>query len=265
MEIRHQPVAPTRAQFLCSGARIDAHRHDDHQIIYAGRGVLSITTDAGTWVAPGTHAIWVPAGTVHAHRAHGELELHLLGLSASINPLGLTSPTVLMVGPLLRELIIAYTRDTRESPERARLRAVLLDQLRSSPQQPLHLPSPTTPLLRAVCALLIDNPGDTRTLTELGRATGASDRTLSRLFRTDLGMTFPQWRTQLRLHHALILLAENVPVTAVAHRCGWASASAFIDIFRKTFGHTPGTHLPGPPPGRAPAASTRSQRVSRSS
>ncbi|NKY57554.1 helix-turn-helix domain-containing protein [Nocardia flavorosea] len=51
-----------------------------------------------------------------------------------------------------------------------------------------------------------------------------------------------------RLHHALILLAEKTPFTAVAHRCGWASASAFIDIFRKTFGHTPRAHPGDPPP-----------------
>ncbi len=53
-------------------------------------------------------------------------------------------------------------------------------------------------------------------------------------------MTFPQWRTQLRLQHALVLLAEGHPVTAVAHRCGWSSASTFIDVFRRTFGRTPG-------------------------
>jgi AraC-like DNA-binding protein len=74
---------------------------------------------------------------------------------------------------------------------------------------------------------------------------GASDRTLSRLFRGDLGMTFPQWRTQLRLHSALVLLAERAPVTTVAHRCGWSSASAFIDVFRRTFGHTAGSHPTG--------------------
>jgi AraC-like DNA-binding protein len=53
-------------------------------------------------------------------------------------------------------------------------------------------------------------------------------------------MTFPRWRTQLRLHQALILLAEDTPVTTVAHRCGWATASAFIDVYRRTLGHTPG-------------------------
>jgi AraC-like DNA-binding protein len=228
---------------MAPGAAIDAHRHDDHQIVYAGRGVLSVTTSLGVWVAPATRAVWVPAGTIHAHQAHGELDLHLLGLPAHDNPLALDRPSVIAVGPLLRELIFAYTRHPDDdSPERTRLRAVLMDQLRASPEHPLHLPSPTSARLRAVCGVLAADPADNRTLAELGRAVGASDRTLSRLFRADLGMTFPQWRTQLRLHHALVLLAENTPVTGVAHRCGWSSASAFIDVFRRAFGHTPGAY-----------------------
>lgn len=242
-EVRHTPVAPTRTQRMASGAEIDAHRHDDHQIVYAGRGVLSVTTSAGSWVAPATRAIWVPADTVHAHQAHGDLELHLVGLPARENPLCLDAPTVLSVSPLLRELIIAYTRtEDDESPERMRLHAVLLDQLRISVQQPLHLPTPGVPLLRTVCDILRADPSDNRTLAELGREVGASDRTLSRLFNKDLGMTFPQWRTQLRLHRALVLLAEQTPVTNVANQCGWSSTSAFIDVFRRAFGHTPGTH-----------------------
>jgi AraC-like DNA-binding protein len=63
------------------------------------------------------------------------------------------------------------------------------------------------------------------------------------LFREEMGMTFPQWRTQLRLHLALRLLAEGHSVTAVGQRCGWSTTSAFIDVFRKTFGHTPGRTL----------------------
>lgn len=252
-EIRHASVAPTRTQWLAPGAAIDAHRHDDHQIVYAGRGVLAVTTSTGLWIAPATRAIWIPAGTVHAHQAHGELELHLVGLPANENPLGLAEPAVLTVGPLLRELLLAHTNGhthTRthsshdDSPERARLRAVLLDQLRVSPQQPVHLPTPNSPQLKAVCEILRANPADNRTLPALGRQVGASDRTLSRLFKADLGMSFPQWRTQLRLYRALVLLAEHTPVTTVAHRCGWSSASAFIDVFRRSFGHTPGAHLP---------------------
>ena len=241
-DTRHTPVAPTRQQSLARGETIDPHRHDDHQILYAGSGVLAITTDAGTWFAPGTRAIWVPAGTVHAHRAYGELHLHMLGVPVAVNPLGLDRPTVLEVSPLLRELIRACTRDPRDGPARRRRMAVLLDELRASPQQPVHLPEPVDPRLVAVCAALHRDPSDSRTLAALGAAAGVGERTLTRLFRTDLGMTFPQWRTQLRLFHALRMLADGAPVTAVAHACGWSSTSAFIDVFRRAYGHTPGTH-----------------------
>ncbi|MEV7556592.1 helix-turn-helix transcriptional regulator [Streptomyces sp. NPDC089795] len=245
-KIRHMPKAPTNVRELDTDVGIDPHRHDDHQIAYAGHGVLSITTDAGTWVAPATRALWIPAGTVHEHRAFGRTDLHCVGLPTHLNPLALDRPAVIAVGPLLRELILAHTRAPAgdESPERRRLLAVLLDQLRAAPLQPLHLPAPTDPRLAAVCALLHADPADPSGLAALGAraGAGASERTLSRLFRAELGMTFPQWRTQLRLHRALRLLASGLPVTAVAHRCGWSSASAFIDVFRRAFGHTPGSY-----------------------
>jgi AraC-like DNA-binding protein len=234
---RHVPSAPTKLLRLAGGGRVDRHRHDEHQIVYASAGVLSVATDAGTWIAPATRAIWVPAGTPHEHRAYGATDVRLVGLPD--NPLDLRIPAVLSVSPLLRELIIAYT-EADPSEERLRLRAVLLDQLRLATQQPLRLPAARDSRLAAVCALLAEDPADNRSLASLGTRVGASERTLSRLFRAEFAMTFPQWRTQLRLHHALVLLATGEPVTTVAHRCGWASASAFIDVFRRAFGNTPG-------------------------
>ncbi|HVK24687.1 MAG TPA: helix-turn-helix transcriptional regulator [Actinokineospora sp.] len=244
-DTRHEPVAPTRLLRLAPGARIDAHRHDDHQILYAGTGALSVATDRGTWIAPTTRAIWVPAGTAHEHRAYGTIDLHLVGIPATENPLAQDGPAVLSVSPLLRELIIAYTASPEDpSPQRARLLSVLLDQLEPAAERSLRLPAPQDPRLATVCGILDADPADDRTLAELGRTAGAGERTLSRLFRDEFAMTFPRWRTQLRLHHALVMLAEDIPVTTVAHRCGWASASAFIDVFRRTFGHTPGRHFP---------------------
>ncbi|WP_031742508.1 helix-turn-helix domain-containing protein, partial [Mycobacterium tuberculosis] len=69
-------------------------------------------------------------------------------------------------------------------------------------------------------------------------------------------MTFPQWRTQLRLQHALVLLAERHDVTSVASECGWATPSAFIDTYRQAFGHTPGQ-------AAKPMAATRLTRLRR--
>jgi AraC-like DNA-binding protein len=236
--------AETLSRRLAGGTVVDAHRHGGNQIAYASRGVLSVTTEVGTWIAPASRAIWVPAGTVHQHRAYGTTVLHTVGLPAAANPLRITRPAVLAVGPLLRELLIAYTNDPQEtSPARRRLRAVLLDQLRITPQQGIHLPAARDPRLAVVCDILVNEPADPRSLAQLGAATGTSQRTLTRLFGQEMGMTFPQWRTQLRLHLALRLLAEGLPVTTVGHRCGWATTSAFIDVFRRAIGHTPGRSL----------------------
>jgi AraC-like DNA-binding protein len=245
---QHQPAiepAVTLSRRLAGGAVIDAHRHDGNQIVYASQGVLSVTTDAGTWVAPASRAIWIPAGAVHEHRAYGTTVLHTVGLPARADPLRTSAPAVLEVGPLLRELIIAYTRGPQEdSPPRTRLRAVLFDQLRTTPQHGIHLPAARDPHLAAACDLLLRDPADHRSLAELGTAVGISHRTLTRLFRQEMGMTFPQWRTQVRLHLALRLLAQGLPVTTVGHRCGWSTTSAFIDVFRRNLGHTPGRNSP---------------------
>lgn len=243
-EIRHQSVAPTKRRELPANEGVDVHQHDDHQIIFAGSGVLEVITDAGTWFAPASRAIWIPAETAHSWQAHGPLTVHMVGLPASENPLALSAPAVLTVSPLLRELLLHITAEAETStPPGRRLHAVLLDQLHSSPLQPVQLPTSTDGTLAKVCAALHRNPADPRPLAELATEVSVSERTLSRLFRSDLGMTFPQWRTQLRLFHALKMLAADQSVTATAHECGWSSTSAFIDVFRRAFGHTPGTHL----------------------
>lgn len=239
---RHLPRAVTGTHDLPAGATISAHRHDQHQVVYASRGVLSVTTEVGVWITPATRAIWVPAGVVHEHRAYGPTVLHTIGLPTASNPLDSQRPAVIAVGPLLRELLVAYAALAQDGPRRRRLRAVLLDELRAAPERPLHLPSPRDPRLADLLALLQASPDDRRSMVELASAVGSSPRTLARRCRDELGMSFPQWRTQIRLRHALQLLAEGTPVTVVAARCGWATPSAFIDVFRRTMGDTPGRH-----------------------
>jgi AraC-like DNA-binding protein len=74
-------------------------------------------------------------------------------------------------------------------------------------------------------------------LAELGRRVGAGERTLSRLFRDQVGMGYTVWRNQLRLHLATLMLAGGRTVTQTASACGYSSASAFVTTFRAAFGH----------------------------
>ncbi|BBA97976.1 putative transcriptional regulator [Actinacidiphila reveromycinica] len=249
---------PTR-QELVHRERIDWHHHAVDQLVHPSSGVLRVSTPLGAWVVPPYRAVWIPAGVPHAHEAHGRTDMRTLSFPPGNGPFGDDRPTVVAVPPLLRELVVALTDapDAAHPPytaaQRADLERVALVQLRRVEALPLYLPASDDDRLRAVAALLRADPADDRTLAELGAAVGAGERTLSRLFRAELGMTFPQWRTQLRLHHSLTLLAAGHSVTSVATACGYANASAFIEAFRLAFGVTPGKGrtrppgLPGPP------------------
>ncbi len=72
---------------------------------------------------------------------------------------------------------------------------------------------------------------------------GISARTMSRRFVTELGLTFARWRQQARLLRALERIADGTPVTTIALDLGYDNVSAFIDMFRRALGTTPGRYM----------------------
>jgi AraC-like DNA-binding protein len=265
MSMSRQPLrlpldGPT-LEHLRHRERIDWHDHAEQQLVYPSSGLLIVSTAHGSWVVPPQRAVWLPAAVAHAHQAYGATQLRTVAFGVHVNPLGLAQPTVLSVSRLLRELIIAITEGQDRPPgEQDDLRRVALHQLRPAPAVRFHLPQPADERLRDVTAMLAQDPGSGRTLADLGRVVGAGERTLSRLFRAETGMTFPQWRAQLRLHHSLTLLATGRSVTATAVTCGYSTPSAFTAAFRATFGTTPGRYMKEM---RSLAADERAERTRR--
>ena len=224
--------------------------------MYAARGVLSVHTERGTSIVPANRVAWTPAGFTHYHRAHSDTDMRILFLPPSLARLAPGHPAVFMVSGLAREILLtltgpgnydraAHDYDAPHDHDRAalaRLRRVLVDELHEAHEQPLQLPEPRDDRLQAIAQMLYKQPADNTSLAELGQAIGASGRTLSRLFHNELGMTFYEWRTQLRIYHALVLLADGHDTTHVAHACGWANPSSFIAAFTSIIGTTPGRH-----------------------
>ncbi|MFI5892484.1 AraC family transcriptional regulator [Actinoplanes sp. NPDC051513] len=226
-----------------SGGTSPAHAHPRGHLVYAAAGVLSVHTERGASIVPANRVAWVPAGFTHHHRAHGETDMRIVFLPASLARLAPGRPAVFLASGLAREVLLTLTGPRElDRAARARLHRVLVDELHEAHEQPLHLPEPRDDRLRAVAQILDANPADNSTLAALGRAVGAGARTLSRLFHDELGMTFYEWRTQLRVCHALVLLAEGHDTTRVAHACGWANPSSFIAAFTAIAGATPGRH-----------------------
>ncbi|MFB7915835.1 helix-turn-helix transcriptional regulator [Streptomyces sp. NPDC056061] len=228
---------------LPAGKWFRAHEHPRHQLAWATRGVLGVRVDDDTWVLPPTRALWIPAGTVHRTGAPRDAVFHSLYLDPTRCPLDWPMPVAVAVGELLAHLLAHLGRDDLGPDARQRAEAVVLDLLRPLPDTPITVPEPVDDRARAVAALLLADPADSRTLEALARAVGTSRRTLSRLFVRDTGMSFDRWRTQLRLRAALPLLADGRPVAQAAHAVGYATPSAFLAAFRRTVGTTPRQYL----------------------
>lgn len=247
-----QPELPTPAYSeagshgrgtLAHGFHVEAHSHQDGQLVYAASGLLATITERGTWVALADRITWTPPGFVHSHRFYGETDVRILGIPRELCGALANQPGVFAVSPLVREALLALTdREAMRTETYERLRAVVIDELVVSPDQSIHLPEARDDRLRAVTEFLRTDPGQAATLAELGRGVGASERTLSRLFHDELGMSFHRWRTILRVHYALVQLDEGRPVTAIATECGWANPTSFIEAFTAIVGTTPGRY-----------------------
>lgn len=233
-----------------AGGTSEASSHPRGHLVYAAQGVLSVRSERGTAIVPANRVAWTPAGFTHYHRAHGQTDMRILFLPASLARLVPPHPATFTVSDLAREALLTLTGPRNFDPAaagwdraaRSRLSRVLVDELRAAPEQPLQLPEPRDDRLRAVARRLYAHPGDNASLAELGRSAGASSRTLSRLLHDELGLTFYQWRTQLRVYHALVLLADGHDATYVAAACGWANPSSFIAAFAALIGSTPGRY-----------------------
>jgi AraC-like DNA-binding protein len=245
MDEAPRPVL-ARAVEYTPGYSTGPHRHPRAQLVYARSGVMTVTTERGSFVVPPQRAVWVPAGMVHEVRCAGRLEMRSLYIqpaaAASLPP----QCVVVTVTPLLRELILAAMALPPLYPlggRAERIMMLILEEIRGLSVAPLHLPEPRDGRLRRVAAALRDDPADGRSLADWGLLVGASARTLARRFQRETGLSFARWRQQARLFAALTRLAAGAPVTAVALDLGYDSPSAFIAMFRRALGTTPGRYF----------------------
>jgi AraC-like DNA-binding protein len=231
---------------LKDGHVIPVHSHPEDQLLFASEGVMTVTTRQGVWVVPTLRAVWIPAETPHSVAIHGRVSMRTLYFLPKLCRSLPKRCFVMNVSLLLKELILhacAFQRLRKEVPAEKRIIEIILDQLKAVESIPLQLPHPSDPRAQRVMKTLFASPDDQETLEELCKGCGASKRTIQRLFLEETKMTFSKWRQQLRLLHAMQRLASGEKVTVAALEAGYNSTSAFISMFRKQLGTTPGHYL----------------------
>ena len=258
------PARPLRAKLLRLRAdtRVVPHVHPWGQVALSSTGVIRVTAPHGSYIVPPSRAVWIPPGVEHAVTVIEDAELLTLYLHqprsrcgparSAAESAGWSQCRVLEVSSLLLALALQLdaTPDTRHAaPSREtlarerRLAALLLDELRRAAPVRLGVDLPQEKRLRRLCEAVIEAPSRHATLAAWAADTGASARTLTRLFRSELGTSFLRWRQQVLLARAVPLAARKLPMASIAAELGYASPSAFAAMVRRSVGAPPSRFL----------------------
>jgi AraC-like DNA-binding protein len=230
-----------------SGYYAPYHSHERGQLLFISEGLIQVSAkNEGFWVVPPLRAVWLPPQIEHDARVINAVKMCNVYVSAEESKKLPTQCQVITVTPLLREIILEIAKfETlyNEAGEEGRLVSVFLDQLKTTPKMPLHLPYPSSEALQKVAKALVKNPADARSIERWSDDYGLSSRTFSRRFLKETGMNFGLWRQQARLLAALTRIAQGDAISHISHDLGYDSQSAFIAMFRKAMGKTPGRYF----------------------
>lgn len=220
------------------------HQHARGQLLGAERGLLTVDAGSSRWVVPATHAVWIPPDTPHGLTSHGSYSGWSVYVAASACYLLPDIPCTLAMTGLMREAVTraASFEAMILTASQERLAGVIIDEIGALPEVDLGLPMPQDPRLIRIAHALTAHPDDGRRLEAWAAWAGISPRTLSRRFSTETGFSFSEWRQRVRLLRALELLAAGKPVTTIALDLGYDNVSAFIALFSRVFGTTPGRY-----------------------
>jgi len=243
---RRRPVR-VRARSMRADSHFEPHSHAWSQLAYCATGIVQVTSDHGgqdetTFIVPPSRAVWIAPRARHSVHVLEDAEFRTLYIDASATPPGWDGCRVIVVSPLLREMIQALDMELQPGRE-ALLTQLVLDEITHATTQDLGVPMPALEggdkRLRALCEAVLAAPSQRATLAAWAADFGASERTMARLFKSELGLSYQQWRQQAVLAHALPMLARGLAVSHVAAASGYASDSAFTAMFKSAMGQPP--------------------------
>ena len=218
------------------------HSHPWGELVYSYSGVMEISLKDGYFLAPPQYAVWLPPNMEH-QGLNRQAAVHC-SLYVSLDrcaPLP-EKTTALEVNAMLRAML-EHLRETEQTdpadPAHLRFLQVVVDQFTAGQQVGSFLPWSADNLLSPVLQFLQNDPQDNRSLAELARLHGTTERTLMRRCQRDLGIPFTEWKQRLRVLKAMPMLEAGETVQSIASHLGYGSASSFISMFRRMTGKTP--------------------------
>ncbi|MCP4177671.1 MAG: AraC family transcriptional regulator [bacterium] len=219
------------------------HHHPRGQLICPGRGLVKAKSKLGLWIVPPSQSLWIPPMIEHQILLPNSVSVTFLFIDPSVTLDLSKTCRVMTMNNFMHELInkaVKIGNNYLANTPEFRIMQIIIDELKKLHPAPLYLPFAKDERIVRVMNLLIKTPGSQKTMDYFASLACTSTKNLNRLFYKETGLTFGNWRKQLIILESIGKLNKGLSVTEVAIDMGYTSVSAFIAMFKKNTGKTPG-------------------------
>jgi AraC-like DNA-binding protein len=220
---------------------IPLHTHKKGQLSYVEGGIAYILIHSRNYVIPARHFFWVPKGTPHILRVSSSAtvlrSLYFYSSDDEVQPfytrLGIYPASELLIQ------MINYTErwDGHHVAQRHENFEFLVALKKILPQQhtnalPIVLPTTDDERMQKIIKYLQRHVADSLSLKTVSARFNTSERSLSRMFQSQLQISFLQYLKTLRMIKAIeMLLKTNKSIDEIAFSVGYDTIGSFSNTF----------------------------------
>jgi AraC-like DNA-binding protein len=223
--------------------QLPIHSHNKHQLSYVEGGIAFLNTPTNSYFLPARHFVWVPAGMRHNVELRSSIVMvRNLYFPSELFPKDhkLRKMGIYPVTDLIMEMIL-YTEKwrggfTKDDSEKYEFLIALRNVLMAVSRVPLPVALPTTKNmnLQVILKYIHQHLDGVLKLDLVAKEFGMSSRSLSRLFREEMDLSFLQYVKLTRVILGMEMLLETkMSVSEIAYACGYSNVAALSNVFEQ--------------------------------
>jgi AraC-like DNA-binding protein len=224
----------------------DLHKHETAQLSVPQNGIIYFMVEGQLYMIPPNTAIYIPANIHHCiYKTNNKIIIENIYFSKKyfdLLPQITRAVTLTDLAKILIERLCKISKDDLDNNKTQQMLELLLDELKEiNNKLEFNLKIPQNEGLRQIFNHVANNESaNLPNLESCASAINVSPRSLQRIIKQELGISFILWRGQILFMKSLELIHKHKSTSIVSYMLGYNSESAFISMFKKfSHGKTP--------------------------
>ena len=215
------------------------HKHDTGQLIYMKEGFCIGQAEHNQWLIQKGMLVWIPPNISHYAECKYSASLIAMYVPPKIAETWPDKIMLIDASKLAIGIVDKFATSKIPTTKAIKLLDFLLEELIGCKPSKNILPLPTDRRLVQITQSIIRNPAIKVSLNEWAQKVGACERTLSRLFIKETGLSYKYWINRLKHNEALTGLRDGLTNEELSLKLGFASGDSFSHWFKAEFSCSP--------------------------